>query len=156
MTAKGSLQSHCKRGHPLVEVNVYRTGNGNRCCRQCTLERAAKRYESLSTGEKEAVFLRQRIRHTGRTKENYEAVYREQKGCCAICGKSDLSRWLASDHDHRCCENGCEKCVRGFLCQTCNQGIGFLLDSPDLLRKAAEYIEFWRQKHESRSSGDVV
>jgi hypothetical protein len=42
---------------------------------------------------------------------------------------------LALDHDHTTGE------FRGFLCQKCNQAIGLLNDSPELLRIAAEYIE---------------
>jgi len=61
---------------------------------------------------------------------------------CAICLQPEriAGRSLSVDHDHRCCD-GCEKCVRGLLCHGCNVGIGNLMDSPELLRKAAEYLE---------------
>lgn len=47
-------------------------------------------------------------------------------------------RTLAVDHDH---ETGC---LRGLLCEGCNRGIGLLRDDPDLLRRAADYIERFR------------
>lgn len=42
---------------------------------------------------------------------------------------------LAIDHDH---ETGT---VRGLLCPSCNQALGLLKDSPDILRAAIHYLE---------------
>lgn len=62
---------------------------------------------------------------------------------CKICstsikfrdsGKEDASG-LRVDHCH---DTGK---VRGLLCVTCNAGIGYLKDSPQLLRKAVDYLE---------------
>lgn len=150
-------QTHCKRGHALTEDNVYVSGR-NRCCRQCTLTRSESRYDRLTPEEKEDLLYRQVVRQTGRTRSEYEAAYASQGGRCAICGRIDLDRRLCSDHDHSCCEGktSCGKCVRGFLCQGCNQGIGFLLDSPELLRRAAGYIEDWKRIHETGGGSSVV
>lgn len=60
----------------------------------------------------------------------------EQGGVCAICGGTNPSgHRLAVDHDHE------TRRVRGLLCHACNAGIGKLRDSPDLLRKAIDYLE---------------
>ena len=70
--------------------------------------------------------------------EDYERLFREQGGVCAICGGppgNAKSPHFHVDHDH---ETGQ---VRGLLCHSCNTGIGSLKDNPDLLRKAVEYIE---------------
>ena len=34
--------------------------------------------------------------------------------------------------------------MRGLLCEGCNRGIGLLRDDPDLLRRAADYIDRFR------------
>lgn len=36
------LHEVCKRGHPLIATNIYRSGR-NRACRRCALDRTAKR-----------------------------------------------------------------------------------------------------------------
>lgn len=77
----------------------------------------------------------------GITLEQWEQMFDEQKGLCAICllpetrtlkGKSYL---LTLGHNH---ETGK---LRKLLCHKCNAGIGFLGESPDRLRAAARYLE---------------
>lgn len=76
---------------------------------------------------------------------DYEAMLEAQGGGCAICGtKETPGRAMSVDHDHECCTGkgqGCPSCVRAVLCQRCNQGLGYFLDSPGRLRAAADYIE---------------
>jgi hypothetical protein len=61
-----------------------------------------------------------------------------EKGC-HICGYLFVDYGDATmDHCH---ESGL---FRGLLCRNCNSAIGMLQDDPQLLRKAAGYIEeFW-------------
>ena len=78
----------------------------------------------------------------------YEDIYEKQHGVCAICGLPETKAQrrgtglpvtldsLHVDHDHLTGK------VRGLLCYRCNTGIGKLYDNPDLLRKAANYVEF--------------
>lgn len=60
-----------------------------------------------------------------------EADKLKTKGC-ELCGSTHQ---LHIDHNHLTGD------VRGVLCTNCNRGIGHLMDSPDLLRKAAQYLE---------------
>jgi hypothetical protein len=71
-----------------------------------------------------------------------------QSNKCAICEK-EFVYTPHVDHDHSCCagKTSCGKCIRALLCHNCNTAIGNLKDSPELLRKAATYIEEWRIKH---------
>lgn len=57
-------------------------------------------------------------------------------GRCAMCGleESKHNGLLHMDHDHA------TGMFRGWLCRTCNQGIGLLKDSPELLKKAISYL----------------
>ena len=74
---------------------------------------------------------------------DYLQLLEAQKCCCALCGRQDGdernnnngSKRLSVDHDH---ETGI---IRGLLCSNCNKGLGSLMDSPELLRAAADYIE---------------
>ena len=78
----------------------------------------------------------------GITLEQFNAMLISQNYVCKICGQPELSRHqngktkdLAVDHRHKTDK------VRGLLCWRCNTGIGKLLDSPELLRRAAEYVD---------------
>jgi len=68
--------------------------------------------------------------------EDYNQMFQEQEGSCAICGthQVDLKKRLAVDHCHSSGR------VRKLLCQKCNHGIGLFNDDPDLLQKAARYL----------------
>lgn len=58
---------------------------------------------------------------------------------CACCGSEDF---LKIDHDHSCCptSQGCEQCVRGYLCHECNTAEG-LLRTPDRAILLAGYMQ---------------
>lgn len=75
----------------------------------------------------------------------YQYMAKKQGYVCAICkrpnmgkDRAGLPRYMSVDHCH---ETGK---VRALLCEQCNRGLGIFLDSPDLLRAAALYIEAHR------------
>lgn len=75
----------------------------------------------------------------GITTDDYDQMFVEQDGACAICGSKPESPRnqgdanLSVDHDH---ESGQ---VRGLLCHPCNRSIGLIGDHN--LAAAAAYIE---------------
>lgn len=81
----------------------------------------------------------------GLDKTRYESLLAQQDSRCAICRipAKDARLSFAVDHDHSCCpgRKSCGACVRGLLCDTCNRAIGYLGDSPALLRAAAAYLD---------------
>jgi len=78
---------------------------------------------------------RQRLRRHGIDPDNFTP-----SSTCDICG--DKQETLAIDHDHDCCSGkySCGSCIRGFLCNNCNNGLGRFRDDPLLLRAAIEYL----------------
>lgn len=70
------------------------------------------------------------------TLEDYNKMFQEQDGKCAICNKhqTEFDKSLAVDHCH---ETGK---VRGLLCRECNTGLGKFKDSTNLLEKAKNYL----------------
>lgn len=55
---------------------------------------------------------------------------------CEICGDANSNgKALHLDHDHR------TGAFRGWLCDLHNRGLGYFKDSPEMLRKAAGYLE---------------
>jgi hypothetical protein len=72
--------------------------------------------------------------------EKYEEMLELQNGVCAICGEvCKIRESLSVDHCHK------TNIVRGLLCHSCNTTLGQMKESPEVLRKAAEYLE----KHQS-------
>lgn len=59
-----------------------------------------------------------------------DQLIHEQKGLCFICKNNGTY----FDHCHK------TNYIRGLLCATCNLGIGYLKDSPILLKRAAQYV----------------
>ena len=78
----------------------------------------------------------------GITKQEYDKLFSQQLGLCAICGNPETTqdyrgktKLLAVDHCHA------TNRVRGLLCYACNTGIGKFRDNPERLRLAANYLE---------------
>jgi hypothetical protein len=89
---------------------------------------------------KDAVRWQKLEKAYGITKFEYERLYAEQGGCCAICGNpveaggKNSSSQLNVDHDHQ------TRVVRGLLCAGCNKLLGCAQDSIEILSKAIEYL----------------
>ena len=133
-------------------------------CKDCNLAAKRARYAAdpdryiagvrrwqLANPERVRETRRLRNAHPERQRKQRDSYYRRtygisadqadeilegQNGRCAICCTPAPER-LASmhlDHDHA------TGAIRGFLCIDCNQGLGKLRDSPDLLLRALVYL----------------
>ena len=67
------------------------------------------------------------------TKEEWNQLYDEQRGRCAVCGKA-FDGLINVDHDHVTGQ------VRGLLCSPCNWLLGSAYDDTEILAKAIEYL----------------
>jgi len=83
---------------------------------------------------------RQTLRRHGLTLDQYQALFKEQGGVCAMCKTPERTKrfgrvqHLCVDHDH---ETGR---VRGLLCVNCNKVLGHAFDRPDILAAGALYL----------------
>ncbi len=73
-------------------------------------------------------------RKFGLSKAQYDSLLESQGGVCAICSSPPAGKRLAVDHSHLTGE------IRKLLCSRCNTGLGLFGDSPESLKKAAEYL----------------
>jgi len=75
------------------------------------------------------------------TVDEYERMYNNQNGVCAICGQPEIRKQngntinLPVDHCHATGK------IRGLLCSKCNTSLGGFKDSTDLLTKAINYLK---------------
>ena len=80
----------------------------------------------------------QLMHHYGISIIEYDALYKKQKGFCAICPKKlpeGFSKNKHVDHDHK------KGIVRGLLCSSCNLLLGHAKDNPEILIKASKYLK---------------
>ena len=75
----------------------------------------------------------------GRYKDGLTKLQKQEKTAgrkkpeqCEICGSMDV---ISFDHNHETGE------FRGWICRRCNRTLGFVKDSPELLRRLATYLE---------------
>ena len=87
---------------------------------------------------------RSTLKRWGLTEESLIQMWEDQGRSCAICLRPVDLDSCHMDHDHACCKRGCSKCLRGITHGLCNATIGFMEESPELLRLAASYCERWK------------
>lgn len=74
--------------------------------------------------------------------EEYEEMKQQQNYLCLIC-KHAPEEEFSIDHDHSCCperSRSCGNCIRGLLCNSCNQVIGFFKDDISTVQSAIDYL----------------
>lgn len=77
-------------------------------------------------------------RRYGITREDYNRMFEQQNGQCAICSTTEIGRGHTHfhvDHSHTTGK------VRGLLCDLCNRGLGYFKDNASLMKKGAKYLE---------------
>lgn len=97
------------------------------------LERKEFKSRSIASWNREHMF--------GVTDEQYNQMFSDQDGKCAICGthRDDLRVALSLDHCHK------TQVIRGLLCTKCNLGLGYFNDNVDSLTAAIAYLQIPRE-----------
>jgi hypothetical protein len=121
--------NRCRRPEP--EIRFYPSRRTGICTGCENTARSARR-----TPEENRRWHRvQKLKGYGLTLADYDRMFTEQGGVCAICRRpSPDGRNLHVDHAH---DSGA---VRGLLCHDCNRGLGMFRDNPELLSCAARYL----------------
>jgi len=77
-------------------------------------------------------------RRYGITESQYNKMYNEQNGKCALCESESIGRkgavHFCVDHNHN------TGAVRGLLCHNCNVVLGKIKDSKEWLNRALKYV----------------
>jgi len=110
-----------------------------------TIRETTRRWQKANPDKMKAYLRKSRLKTTyGLTVEQYDAMLVAQNGCCAICSttvpnarKTHVN--FAVDHCHKTGK------IRGLLCADCNTSLGKFKEDPNLLRKAASYVEAHQQ-----------
>ncbi|MFD8010391.1 endonuclease VII domain-containing protein [Streptomyces sp. NPDC058955] len=116
---------------------------GHKLCRQCgeikphdDWHRNATASDGLATCCKTCKKAQGRAGHLKRqygiTEAERDQMIAAQGGVCVICQEGPAEH---VDHDHRTGK------VRGVLCFSCKAALGQFKDRPDVIRRAAAYVE---------------
>lgn len=142
MTAKTC--SKCIENKPVSEFRKDRKYKDGyfAWCKHCHKQYA--RQWRLSNPEKDrAIGRRAYLKATfGISMEQYNHMFSQQNGRCAICNthQTKLTKILGVDHNHATSQ------VRGLLCSFCNTAIGLLKENPVLFQSSIAYLDYWRSK----------
>ena len=125
----------CKENKPLVEFYKFcRSADGKASiCKKCSVISGVKRQKKDPDKYKNYLLNR----NYGISLNDYNKIFAEQEGCCAICGKhqSEFELALSVDHDHATNK------IRGLLCPNCNKGLGCFKDNVKLLSEAINFLK---------------
>lgn len=82
------------------------------------------------------------LKKYGITLEQYDKMFKKQKGFCIGCLRHQdvLKKVLAVDHNHKTGK------VRGLLCDTCNRAIGLLQDDIKILVRLMRHLNKNKEK----------
>jgi hypothetical protein len=109
-------------------------------CKNCSSIYSKERYKLVGKERRlarQAYYIKNHVAILARQRKKLLAKFNLEKygQICDICGSAPKHKSLAIDHCHK------TNTFRGFLCDSCNLGLGKFYDSKELLRKAIIYLE---------------
>lgn len=125
---KYGLPNEC--GH--TDKPHYGKGKCKRCYEKLYWETHPERREAQQRRDYYKKNPEKYAQYAEKRKAKWRAKSAEMVKPCPLCG--DIKR-LVWDHNHVTGE------FRDYICGGCNSGLGYFKDNPELLRKAALYLE---------------
>lgn len=128
----------CGVSKPLTDFSVRKTGKDKRTsyCKPCHSKRNAacnrRAYKLDPEKFKKKVKESKLLSKYGLTAQDFNRMYEHQEGRCDICQCELVTPCV--DHCHTANK------VRGLLCQSCNKALGFVKDSPTILKAMLDYL----------------
>jgi len=121
------------------EIECNNLTHGKRCKKHADIHRTIRPYESKDDYKRNHDLLKK----YNITLEDFHVYWIAFRGKCGICDRD--MKWpekrqgqsidvVAVDHNHTTGK------VRGLLCNSCNKGLGFFKDCPELLEKAKKWV----------------
>lgn len=122
----------CKISKELVEfpTNISKYN----LCKACKNEKSKQWQKNNPDKVKEQRRKTRLKKDFGLSVEEYDNMFKLQKGCCAVCNETQETKRLAVDHCHITGK------IRQLLCTRCNILLGKTYDSENLLLKLASYL----------------
>jgi len=141
----------CKETKPLDDFHLCKAPHRASYCKPCQAKFIRQwRLENLDElkAKKRAYYALHADPHKrwathmysryGITEEDYQIMWANQQGKCAICGRKETQnarqKRLGIDHCHS------TGLVRGLLCDKCNNLLSRADDNIDVLQKAIQYL----------------
>ena len=142
ITKKDGLSSYCAECSRKAK-KVYYEQNKERLLKKQRKDRKQnpkkyKEYDKIHYKKYKKQYIERSLKKNyGLTLDDYNKMFNEQQGCCAICGihQSELKRALDTDHNHK---NGQ---IRQLLCNSCNRLLGHSKENIEILKLAIKYLE---------------
>lgn len=125
--------AEANRAHIAERMREYRAKNLDR------LKEGQRAYKARNAS---TLAAKKREKYTGFSPAHFDATVKGQGFACAICKRDFLLLTKQQVHADHCHATGKP---RGVLCQICNTGLGKFSDDPAMLRKAAEYLEKFKE-----------
>ena len=93
-----------------------------------------RKYDKNNSSQKKNTTIK---RNYGITLEEYNIIFNNQQGCCAICKKhqDEFKIPFGVDHNHKTGK------IRGLLCGKCNLLLGYANDNITTLESATIYLK---------------
>jgi len=140
---------YCIYAAHWVDPSLFYKGNATAdglqiACIECTQKMSIARHIRAPEIRRKA----QLLRRYGISVEDFERMLERQDGRCAICKRTEPgTRGWHVDHDHSHHEDGsgCPDCVRGILCSLCNNALGMVNDSTEILNNMISYLRGWKE-----------